>query len=624
MSKKKFVLSVIFVILGIFMIGGTAFADDIPADWEWHQNSEGLWWYGSVKNKESYAKSQWLQIKGKWFYFDETGFMAVKQYRDGYWLDAEGYCDVDSEGHWVTESNGKKRYVDRDYTARFIWLTIDGYDYRFDKDGYLVTNEWVETSGVLYYVDKNGKYIKGAKKLEEVKLTNMSSISRINGWSSSKKVTYSTTPATYSKDDLVWSSDNKSVITVENGVITPHAVGEATVTLQSKYPGGSAKCKITVEYGDLFIINEDSKSILMQPSGNPETVRFEKNPLAKNLTIKWQSGDTNVATVSNGKVTPVGEGETDITVSARIGDTETKETIHVQVSERAYNIPEVKSFEVFLENSNTTIDLYKTSKVDLKVRVTLPNDEEEYIFTPATEDTKINGQTLNVKWESSDTNCATVEKGRVTFLKPGTVWITATSNAKYSTQQVIEFNVSYIPKWKTENGKTYYWGTEGKKLTGKQSINGKLYILAPVTGERLSGWQEYGGSYYYLNPMVVTGWKKIDGKWYHFNGSGEMETGWKRIDGKWYHFNDSGVMETGWKKIEGEWYFFKSGVMLTGWQYSGGKWRFFKGGALYTGWGKFDGDWYYFDPEDGAMTTGSRKIGTKTYNFSTDGVCLNP
>ena len=43
-----------------------------------------------------------------------------------------------------------------------------------------------------------------------------------------------------------------------------------------------------------------------------------------------------------------------------------------------------------------------------------------------------------------------------------------------------------------------------------------------------------------------------------------------------------------------------------------------------TGWLKDGGKWYYFT-SDGAMVAGkSMKIGGKTYNFNSSGVCTNP
>lgn len=57
-------------------------------------------------------------------------------------------------------------------------------------------------------------------------------------------LTLTLTPADFPKDGLVWDSDKKAVATVENGVVTAVAKGEAniTATLSDK----TASCKITV------------------------------------------------------------------------------------------------------------------------------------------------------------------------------------------------------------------------------------------------------------------------------------------------------------------------------------------------------------------------------------------
>ena len=65
--------------------------------------------------------------------------------------------------------------------------------------------------------------------------------------------------------------------------------------------------------------------------------------------------------------------------------------------------------------------------------------------------------------------------------------------------------------------------------------------------------------------------------------------------------------------------------MHTGWQKLGGVWYYFNGGGdMRTGWLKSGSSWYYFD-SSGAMVTGrSLKIGNKTDRFNSSGVCQNP
>ncbi len=75
--------------------------------------------------------------------------------------------------------------------------------------------------------------------------------------------------------------------------------------------------------------------------------------------------------------------------------------------------------------------------------------------------------------------------------------------------------------------------------------------------------------------MVSKTWLQLDqdvngetdeSHWYYFqdNGKAVMDA-WKKIDGRYYHFNEEGAMETGW--IEDNMYFCgESGAARTGWQ----------------------------------------------------------
>ncbi len=156
--------------------------------------------------------------------------------------------------------------------------------------------------------------------------------------------------------------------------------------------------------------------------------------------------------------------------------------------------------------------------------------------------------------------------------------------------------------WLKVKGKWYYFGYDGKPLTGLQTLEGGKYFF------NASG-------------AMQTGWKKISGKWYYFGKSGTMLTDWKRLDGKWYYFGTNGAMQTGWKRIDEEWYYFPaSGAMTTGWKNIGGKWYCFTArGAMRTGWYRFEGARYYFD-DSGRMATRWKKINDEWYYFATSGV----
>ena len=151
------------------------------------------------------------------------------------------------------------------------------------------------------------------------------------------------------------------------------------------------------------------------------------------------------------------------------------------------------------------------------------------------------------------------------------------------------------------------------------------YVIQKKGEVKLTGWQKIDGKWYYYNSngAKTTGWQKVSGKWYYMNEDGIMQTGWQKINGKWYYMNGSGAMQTGWQKIGGKWYYMNgSGAMQTGWQKIGGKWYYMNGsGVMLTGWQKIGGKWYYMNGS-GVMLTGRQKIGGKWYQFNASGVWI--
>ena len=151
-------------------------------------------------------------------------------------------------------------------------------------------------------------------------------------------------------------------------------------------------------------------------------------------------------------------------------------------------------------------------------------------------------------------------------------------------------------------------------------------------------WQEDDGRW------PANQWKKIDGKWYYFNGAGYMTTGWQKIGGKWYYMNGSGSMlESGWHWINGKcYYMYDSGAMAANtwigqyyvdgsgawiqsyqpahWIQSGSRWwyRHSDGGYTRNAWEKINGKWYHFDGS-GWMQTGWLQLGSTWYYLENSG-----
>ena len=100
---------------------------------QWKEDASGYWF-----EDESgwYPVSQWQKIDGKWYYFTADGYMDYSEYRDGYWLQADGSWDeVSSNGRWCQDSTGWW-YEDDGWYPKNQNLWIDGVKYYFNAEGY--------------------------------------------------------------------------------------------------------------------------------------------------------------------------------------------------------------------------------------------------------------------------------------------------------------------------------------------------------------------------------------------------------------------------------------------------------------------------------------------------------
>ncbi len=194
--------------------------------------------------------------------------------------------------------------------------------------------------------------------------------------------------------------------------------------------------------------------------------------------------------------------------------------------------------------------------------------------------------------------------------------------------------------------------TASAATTGWVQKDGVWYYYKADGTMVKSDWVQSGGKWYYLNAdggMVYDGIWEIKDKYYAFDKNGAMAIGWYSRKGvydngeawtSWYYAGKDGALKSGWQKIDGKWYYFDgswtdpetgktytyppimisgtvtqinktyyafkgSGEMIVGWgqpwiSYSGtGDWKTTwvyanADGSLVKGWKKIDGKWYYF------------------------------
>ena len=133
------------------------------------------------------------------------------------------------------------------------------------------------------------------------------------GENTSLSVTY--TPSNATTKGVTWTSDNNSIATVSNGVVTAKSVGSAVITSKTSN-GKVATCKVAVNPIDVTSIslNETEKTI---EQGKTATIYATVSPSNATVkTIKWSSSNTSVATIgTNGKITAKSAGSTKITAT---------------------------------------------------------------------------------------------------------------------------------------------------------------------------------------------------------------------------------------------------------------------------------------------------------------------
>ena len=104
------------------------------AEGSWKANSTG-WWFEDTAGW--YPQSQWVKIDGKWYYFTADGYMDYSEYRDGYWLGADGaWVEGYENGTWHVDSTGWW-FEDNGWYPANQYLWINGTEYYFDSKGYM-------------------------------------------------------------------------------------------------------------------------------------------------------------------------------------------------------------------------------------------------------------------------------------------------------------------------------------------------------------------------------------------------------------------------------------------------------------------------------------------------------
>jgi uncharacterized protein YjdB len=207
-----------------------------------------------------------------------------------------------------------------------------------------------------------------------------------------------TTEDVTSKAD--WSSNNNSVATVTNGLIT--GLGSGTATITAKYNNQTLTLPVNVEIVKRIDAEKSQVSLLLNGSEKIKLMATYPNGDKVDVADKaeWSTDKATVADVLNGTITGYGPGQA--TVTASYGTKTT--TIKVDV-DNAIKLDVDKQNVFMKKNGNEELKLFATY-------ATTGDGEPENI-------------TDRAEWSSSNENIVYVYKGKLTANSIGEATITA-------------------------------------------------------------------------------------------------------------------------------------------------------------------------------------------------------
>ncbi len=185
---------------------------------------------------------------------------------------------------------------------------------------------------------------------------------------------------------IVWTTSNASVATVEDGVISALSVGTATITATAGK--ASASCALTVTELSNFpelVLSETALELV--EGGDAFTVTASAVYMEEELVcdFTWVSANEEIATVEDGKITPVAIGSTVITVTTEcLGEILIKEIpvavkpdeqVRLSKSEMQLALAEINAGDILVDTFSA--QAYKKGEVNEEASLTFESSNAE-------------------------------------------------------------------------------------------------------------------------------------------------------------------------------------------------------------------------------------------------------
>ena len=465
-------------------------------------NSEGV-----VVEKKKAVANTWIQLRGKWYYYDKNlneaegietingvkyifswgelltasgnNIDVITSYEQGKMLlvayDKNGIVKETTvlTPKKLTEFIGNKYLYDRRYEPCTGWQEVDGTKYHFDADGKMTTG-WLEEEKTWYYLDKDGQ--------------------KTTGW------------LTLSGKKYYFDQEGKMVtgtVNIDGKDYTFNESGELTVETPEVKSGW-------VQSGNKWYYYDNNQKVTGYQTIEGKKYYFDANGVMQTGWFKIDNADYYAASSGAINAQWVGSGNNWYYVDAD--------------GKMVTGFQTISGTKYYFEINGLM------KKGWFKV-----NNEDYYAST--------SGE-IKAQWVGS-----------------GNTWYYVDADGKMVTgYQTIAGAKYYLAEsglmqtgWFKINGADYYASTSGE-IKAQWVGSGNTWYYVDADGKMVTGYQTIAGAKYYFaeSGLMQTGWFKINKEYYYAPSSGSIQEQWVKSGNNWYYVDADGKMVTGDYAINGE------------------------------------------------------------------------
>ncbi len=226
-------------------------------------------------------------------------------------------------------------------------------------------------------------------------------------------------PGNATNKNLIWSSDDNNIASVENGIITAKRVGTTKIKVITEDGQYSSECSVNVLPVPVTGVSLDKSEVSLKIGSSEKLTATVIPETAENKNVKWSSDDNDVVSVDeNGNVTAKSIGTAIVTATTEVGGFTAQCTVTV--------LPIAVS-DITLDKTELSIAEGTSVKINASV---FPEN--------ATDKT--------VLWSSNNENVATVENGTITAVSQGTAVIVAkTKDGSHTAYCAVTVTAANVP-----------------------------------------------------------------------------------------------------------------------------------------------------------------------------------